>query len=158
MKKFIIATAVTSLLLTTGCSTIYTSPKGTAEYKEILEFKPVEDKAVIYVYRRLDSDHKGQITTIDIGAKELQTVGNCVVRHVVDGGDFNIEPNGNGIFAIEKELDASFPNRSVKAIELKHTFRIAIPNMSELFLRDIDELKKAIEQDNLCIIDGVNII
>lgn len=157
MKKLFIATAIAATILTSGCTTIPTAQKGTEEYKELLEFKPVEDKAVIYVYRRLDSDHKGQITTIDIGKEELSTVSNCVVRHIVDGGDFNIEPNGNGLFAIEKELDASFPNGSVKAIELKHTFRIAIPNTSELFLRDIVELKDAIEQDNLCMIDGSDI-
>ncbi|MEH8020892.1 MULTISPECIES: hypothetical protein [Rheinheimera] len=72
----------------------------------------------------------------------------------MDGGDFNIEPNGIGMFAIEKELGVSFPNGSVNVVELKHTFRIAIPNVSELFLRSTDELQKAIEKDNLCIVDG----
>ena len=154
MKKLIIATAITSILLTSGCTSVPTAKKGTAEYNELLQFKPVDDKAVIYVYRDLDSDHKGQMTTIDIGKKELKTISNCVVRHVVDGGDFNIEPNGIGMFAIEKEIDVSFPNGSVNVVELKHTHKIAIPNVSELFLRSPEELRKAIKQDNLCIVDG----
>lgn len=157
MKKLIIATAIASVFLASGCTSIPAAKKGTDEYKELLQFKPLEDKAIIYVYRRLDSDHKGQLTTINVGKKKLATISNCVVRHVVDGGDYNIEPNGIGLLAIEKEIDASFPNGSVNAVELKHTFRVAIPNVSELFLRSTDDLQEAIKEDNLCVVDGSNV-
>ncbi|RXJ71864.1 hypothetical protein CS022_19040 [Veronia nyctiphanis] len=157
MKTILSISAIASLLLLGGCTSIPTVQKGTDEYNELLNFKPVSDKAVIYIYRRLNSDHKGLMTTIDIGKEELPTVSNCVVRHIVDGGQFNIEPNGMGLFAIEKELNVSFPSGSVNALELKHTARIAVPNVSELFLRSTDELKKAINDENLCLIDGENI-
>ena len=157
MKKLILTTAIASIMLASGCTSIPAEQKGSAGYNEILQFTPLEDKAVLYVYRRIDSDHRGQITTIDIGKEELPTVSDCVIRHIVDGGEFNIEPNGNGLFAIEKELDLSSPNGSVSVIELKHSFRIGIPNVSELFLRSKDDLRRAIEEDNLCVIDGVNL-
>lgn len=157
MNKILFAITTTLIIFTTGCTSIPTVEKGSDEYNKLLQFQPVDDKAVMYIYRRADSDLKGHITTIDIGKTELATVGDCVVRHIVEGGDFNIEPNGNGAFAIEKELDASFPAGSVSAVELKHTTRLVLPNISELFLRDIDDLKSAIEQDSLCIIDGSSI-
>ncbi len=94
------------------------------------------------------------LTSYDIGEKELDTMPDCVVRHVVNGGTFNIEPNGVGMFAIEKELDATFANGSVSFIELKHSIRFGVPNVSELFLRTQQEFEAAITQDKLCVVDG----
>lgn len=144
--------SILAVLALSGCSSIKILNSNTPEYQTVINYTPVPDKAVLYIYRTKLSDFQGQVTTVDIGPTELEIFSNCLHRFEVPAGKYNMEPNGIGTFAIEEELDITLEAGSVYFVELRHTSRFAVPNISALSVHSKEELEKVMASDSLHIV------
>jgi hypothetical protein len=151
MKKTILLSALVSIGLLSGCTSIPTLDSSSPDYLKTMSFDPAPDKAVLYIYRSRLSDFQGLATSVDIGDVELTIFPNCVHRFELASGSYNFEPNGIGTFAIEEEIDIEMAKGSVNVLELHHNSRIAVPNVSKLIIQNQAELEKIMATDDLCV-------
>jgi len=151
MKIKNIIASVATLVLLSACSTIPSLDSSSPDYLKTMSFKAEPDKAVLYIYRTKLSDFQGSITSVDIGDVELDIFPNCVHRFELAEGQYNFEPNGFGTFAIEDEIDIELKKGSVNFVELHHTSRIAIPNVSKLLIKTQLDFEKVMATDELCV-------
>ncbi|MGB1199350.1 MAG: hypothetical protein ACPG46_09895 [Thalassotalea sp.] len=151
MKNNKLAAIVTCLAITSGCTSIPSLDSSSPDYLKTMSFQPIEDKAVLYMYRTKLSDFQGAVTTVDIGEVDLAIFPNCVHRFELAAGKYNFEPDGFGTFAIEKEIELELKNGTVNFVELHHTSRIAIPNVSKVMIKTQDDFEKVMATDELCV-------
>ena len=150
--KNILLLGLLSVFFLSGCSSIKVLNSNDPEYLTVTEYKPVEDKAVLYIYRSKISDFQGMVTSVDIGPKELDIFSNSVHRFEIPADLYDMEPNGIGMFAIEEELELQMDAGEVYFVELRHTSRFGIPNKHQLLEKTRDELDKVIASDQLLIV------
>tara|TARA_R110001583_G_scaffold85821_3_gene224882 strand:+ start:15928 stop:16398 length:471 start_codon:yes stop_codon:yes gene_type:complete len=150
MKKLLLP----SLLLATlsGCTAIPALDSSSPDFQKSMSFEPVQNKAVLYIYRSKLSDFQGVTTSVDIGEVELSIFPNCMHRFELSAGSYNFEPNGIGAFSIEDELNITMEKGSVNFVELRHESRIAIPNKSSLIKQSKDDANRVLADDELCIV------
>ena len=126
MKKRIILSALVSVGLLSGCTSIPSLDSSSPDYLKSMSFAPVPDKATLYVYRTKLSDFQGMVTTVDIGEVELEIFPNCVHRFELASGSYDFEPNGIGTFSIEEEISIDMAKGSVNFVELHHTSKYSL--------------------------------
>mgnify|MGYP000703968541 CR=1 FL=1 len=157
LHKVLLFKVILISVLISGCSAIETLPPDTPEYNLVTSFAPVEDKAVLYVFRSKSSDFKLYLTTIDIGDVDLEISPSSVHRFEIPPGQYNMEPDGVGTFSFEEELDVDLKAGEVYFVELKHSARLGVPNKSELLESTESELRSVMEVDKLFIAPIVRI-
>ena len=142
-------------LLTQGCSGIPVSEFGSDDYKKVTSFSPSEEKAVLYVYRDINSPWGITILDLDIGDKTVGTYPSCYMRIETNPGVYHLEADNPDTFGFEQEMDISIKSGEVKILEFKPINRLLIPGESKLIPRSIDATKDLVNKQKLCAVKTI---
>lgn len=143
-------------LLLTGCFTFPEARHGSAEHTVASSFSSLPDKAVLYVYRKVD-DFNHTDLDLEVNGEDVVTKGDCYLRIELPPGKYNLEADITGGYGIEGEMDLELGAGQVTFIEMEPISRYLVPNVNKLHARTAEQARRDIMEHELCALKVVEL-
>ncbi len=145
LRKLITTLLLIAVFFSYGCTQIQYASEKDADYQQIIEFTPVNDKGVVYIIRDKESDFQIHELSVNFNNQKVNLWPMTYTRVVVKPGQYNLEPNIPGVFSIEEELNINIKPGDVVFLKMEAHARIGIPNKGSITVIPEDVAKRGIQ-------------
>ena len=135
--------------LLTGCFVFPEARQGSEEHTLAASFSPLPERAVLYVYRKVEDFNMTNLD-LEVNGTNITTRGDCYLRIELPPGKYNLEADITGGFGREDEMDIELGAGQVIFIEMEPISKVLVPNINKLHARTAEQARHDIEEYELC--------